>query len=105
MEKLSNSQINLLEELSKLHTVLVVSDKLNVFPVQIFVVLDYRPPTTDNLFLSISNFKRITDVVDENSTYTNTQNILKSITTKIEFMESTVQERKFDKNQFTWVKI
>ena len=101
--KLSKQQLILLEELSRDYDIYIIIDRCNIIDSEIYVCNEFREATNNTKFHSLRVFKRITDIVDRNSSYVNSNNSLKIITDKIDDMVSKISERKYSK-EFYWIK-
>jgi hypothetical protein len=103
MAVFNKNQVDLIDALSELYTVILISDSNSILDPEFYVVGEYRTPTNDNKFLTIRNFKRITDIVKSNSLFINDPNSLGVIVTQIDNMSQANRERVFCDN-FNWIK-
>ena len=102
--KFNNQQLELLDELSKTNTnVVAIVDPNGVFRPEIYVVTEIRYPTKDVFNVSISGYKKITDIIAENSTYVHSVRSIDVIVQKIDAMLPVAKERIFS-NYFYYIK-
>jgi hypothetical protein len=106
MEKIfTKAQFILLEALSeKYSNIIVVIDPTGNLRTEVYETVEFREETTVTLFNSLHTYKRITEVIDQNSTYSNSIDALGTVTTKIDSMKPIMKERKYS-NQFIWLKL
>lgn len=101
--KFSKQQIELIESLSINYNVYVILDRFNTIKPEVYICDEFREAVNNIYFHSLRVYKRITSIIDDNSTYINNVNSLGAIATKIESMVMVTKERKYDKS-FYWVK-
>ena len=105
MKVFNDNQIDLLEALAKEYNVLIVTDRFGVFSPEVYVVTDYRYYTDKNPYISFAGWKKITRVIADNSTYSNSPNILRTVITQIDSgIAATSKQREFDNHQFSFIK-
>ena len=105
MEKFNQQQNELLEELSKAYTnVLIMIDPTNTMFVEVYIVTEFREATHDNKFHSIRGWKKINHVLSDNSTFTNSKDIMGAIVTRIDDIPNISKERRFSE-YFIWKKL
>lgn len=105
MEKLNKEQQQLLNELSDEYSnvIVIYEPNNNVLSPQVFICAEFNRPTTNSPYYSLHGYKNITDIVDDNSMYTNLNNQVKTVITKIETIEAKMSTREFHKD-FRYIK-
>lgn len=106
MDKAFNkAQFILLEALSeKYSNIIIVIDPTDNLKVEVYEAAEFRYSESGTLFNSINGYRRITEVIDQKSTYVNSPDALGTVTTKINSMIPTLKERKYS-NKFIWLKL
>lgn len=106
MDKAFNKdQFVLLEALSeKYSNIIIVIDTTDNLRTEVYEAAEFRYSESGTLFHSINGYRRITDVIDQNSTYSNSPDALGTVTTKINSMIPILKERKYS-NKFIWLKL
>jgi len=104
MAKLKKQQLDLLEDLSKDHQIYIIVDRFDLFEPEIYVCNDFREAVNGVAFHSLRNYKKITSIVDSNSTYVNSPSAIGVINTAIDIMIPITQERKYSET-FIWIKL
>ena len=101
MKRFNKHQIELLEQLaSNLPNLVVVTDILGTFEVEVYVGVEFRAPDNISDFSSITGYKKITHLVDDNSSYVATNHSVKVIEDKIEDIKTVHKTRNFPSNHF-----
>lgn len=103
MEKFNRNQIELLEELSDKYNVFVIIDNSGIFNIEVYISNSYRTATETNPYLSIGNYRKITNIIEQNSVYINNTNILNTILTAIDNLNVVNKEKLFS-THFQWIK-
>lgn len=104
MDRINNSQLNLLDELAELYPIMCIIDSTGTLGTEVYISHEHITPTITNTYLSIRRWTRITSTIESNSMYVNNQNSLAAIVNQIDMQKYCNRERKFDANKFTWIK-
>ena len=102
-KQFSKQQIVLLESLAEFYNIYVVLDRFNFLSPEIYICDEFREAANNINYHSLRLHVRVTGIVSDNSSYVNSVNSLKIITTKIDNMTPITKERKYSK-EFYWIK-
>ncbi len=94
MEKqINKAQSELLDALSAHYNIIAVIDPSDSLRPEFYESQEIRYPTRDVPHVSLAGYRKITDVIDGNSTYVNSPGALEIIITKIDSMAVVRKER------------
>ncbi len=109
MEKFdfNKAQTELLDELAKsFANVVIVIDPTRTIRPEVYVAAEFRHEDKESMYNSLRGFRKITDIIAQNSTYINSQDALGVVTTAINGINPSSSNKEcIFSNKFIWIKL